>query len=295
MTKLSFLLPIFLLGIVQSVSAQISISCQPTKEIYVAHEPVEVSISILNRAGRDLVLNGKDGGPWLTFNVTDSQGHMVSPRQARDFEPVFIPAGQVLKRTFPLNSLYPLSRKGLYRFHANVYFAPNNRYFSSKPESIQISEGVPFWSQVVGIPEGNDNEGEYRRFTLMTFHNGAEKQLYIRVQDEESGTVLSTFPLGQVIMVREPQERVDRDNRLHILHMGAPRTYQHTVIDPNGRVISTDVYRETGTGRPNLSALESGDIMVAGGVSEAEEAAQGIDSNIHKLSERPPGLPVLDQ
>jgi len=287
-----YLFAVLLFGLVQSSFGQISVSCEPVKKIYVAHEPVDVTVSILNRAGRDLVLNGKAGGPWLTFSVYDGQGHMISPRVGEDFEPVIIPSGQALKRNIPLNSLYTMSRKGLYRVNANVYFAPNDRYFPSRPVSIQISDGVPFWSQVVGIPDGYDNAGEYRRLTLMIFNTGTEKHLYFRVQDEETGAVFATYSLGKVITVRDPQQMVDRENRLHILHMGAPQTYQHTIVSPTGEVIGRDVYREGGMGRPRLSPIENGDIIVLGGVSQEEEEMTNRGSNIRKLSERPPGLPT---
>ena len=115
--------------------------------------------------------------------------------------------------------MYPMGRQGSYRIRVGVYFTQLDQFFNSKEETVQIADGRKLWHQVLGVPEGQGRAGTYRRFTLLTFHSGAEKELYIRVQDERSGAVLTTYSLGQVIMIRDPHVTIDTSNRLHILHM----------------------------------------------------------------------------
>ncbi len=273
--------------------AQLGVQIQPTKKIYVAYEPVQVVLTIVNRAGRDVVLAGRGKTPWLSFHVTDFQGNLVSPRGKGDFKPVLIPPGQSIKRKITVNSMYPMGRQGTYRIRVGVYFTQLDQFFNSKEESVQIADGRKLWQQVLGVPQDQEGAGTYRRFTLLTFNSGAEKQLYIRVQDERSGAVLTTYSLGQVIMIRDPQWTIDTANRLHILHMGAPRTYAHSVIGIDGKVIAREIYRENGGDRPRLLTAPEGDVVVVGGISDQEQKESPLAKSVRKLSERPPGLPKL--
>jgi len=193
----------------------------PTKKLYVAYEPISVNVAITNRAGRDIVLASR-GTPWLSFSVTDSNGNLVAPSAATSFEPVMIPAGQMLSRQITVNAMYPMGQKGIYRVSASVYFPQLDRYFQSQPTAIQVSDGRELWRQVVGVPEGREGEGTYRRFTLLSFNTGSERLLYVRVQDDHTGGVFATFSLGQFIAVRDPEWTIDGQNCLHVLQLGAP-------------------------------------------------------------------------
>lgn len=276
--------------------AQISVQMKPEKKIFVAYEPLNMIVSITNRAGRDVVLSGPSGssGSWLSFEVSDSKGYLVSPKRVINFEPVIIPAGQTLQRTIPINRAYPMARKGQYKIRGNVYFPQLQKYFNSREETIQVSDGREIWHQVVGVPQGREGEGTYRRFSMLTFSNGAQKQLYVRVKQQENSAVRATYSLGPVIMVRNPEFTIDSENRLHSLHMAAPRTYAHTVIDVDGAVINREIYRED-VDRPKLAAAGVGDVVVVGGVSEKESASNPIDADVRRLSERPKGMPRVNR
>ncbi|MEM7012566.1 MAG: hypothetical protein AAF585_13910 [Verrucomicrobiota bacterium] len=295
-------LPILLLALVAvftfapRAQAQISVQMQAEKKIYVAYEPLNMIVAITNRAGRDVVLSGPSGdsGSWLSFEVTDDKGYLISPKRAINFEPVIIPAGQTLQRKIPINRAYPMARKGEYRIKSNVYFPQLRKYFNSREQRIQVSDGREIWNQVVGVPQGREGEGTYRRYSMMTFSNGAKKELYLRIKQEENSAVRATYSLGPIITVRSPEFTIDKENRLHCLHMAAPRTYAHTVIDVDGVVVNREVYRED-VNRPKLAAAGVGDVVVVGGVSEKEDAASPIDADIRRLSERPKGMPRVDR
>ncbi len=282
--------PLLWFGLLAGAQAQLSVTLQPNKKLYVAHEPVSVTVSITNRAGRDIVLAGR-GTPWLSFNVTDSNGNLISPSGPNQFDPVIIPSSQMLTREIAVNSIYPMGQKGLYRLSASVYFPQLDRYFQSHPTTIQVSDGRELWQQVVGVPPGREGEGTYRRFTLLSFNTGSERHLYVRVQNDRSGAVLSTFSLGQFIAIRDPEWTIDSENRLHVLHLGAPQTYAHSVIDIDGKVVSRDVYRERAGSRPQLAPSGVGDVIVTGGLSEQEASRNPLGPSIRMLSERPEGLP----
>lgn len=275
-----------------SAQAQIVVNMKPVKKLFVAYEPIQVEVSILNRAGRDVVLSGKGATPWLTFQISDQSEHLISPEESTDFPPVMVPSGQVLSRTISLNHLYPMSRQGLYRVQASVYFPQLDRYFNSTTETIQVSEAQPLWSQVVGVPEGHEMAGTYRKYMLMTFSNGTQKQLYVRIQDERTGTVRTSFSLGQVILIRPPEWIIDVQNSLHVLHMGAPRTFAYTMIDVDGKVQKREIYHEEEASRPRLSSSNDGTVLVLGGLSDEKARQDPLQAEVRKISERPEGLPL---
>ena len=277
------------LGLTGASRAQMSVTMEPTKKLFVAYEPVTVTVSITNRAGRDIVLASR-GTPWLSFSVTDSNGNLVSPGGSTSFEPVMIPAGQMLSRKINVNSMYPMGQKGIYRVSASVYFPQLDRYFQSQPSTIQISDGRELWRQVVGVPEGQEGEGTYRRYTLLSFNTGSERLLYVRVQDDRSGAVFATFSLGQFIAIREPEWTIDGQNQLHILQLGAPRTYAHTIINVDGQIVARKVYYEATGQKPQLAPTGTGEIVVSGGISEEDANRNPLGPAIHMISERPEGL-----
>ncbi|MFT5468067.1 MAG: hypothetical protein ACI8UO_003175 [Verrucomicrobiales bacterium] len=285
----------------QNSEAQINVKLEATKRTYVAHEPIEVVLSITNRAGRDVILGPptnelgqKTGTSWLRFDIHNNNGHLVSPKRNAVYEPVVIPAGQTLQRKFAINQTHPMSQQGVYRVTASAYFPNLKRYFRTAELNVNVSDGREIWRQVVGVPAGYSGEGSYRRYTLMTFSSGAKKELYFRIHDEKSGAVRATYSLGAVILVRNPEARIDQSNRLHVLHMIAPRTYAHTVLQVDGKIASRDIYREDAR-RPQLAPSGVGDVVVVNGVPESEANASPLDADIRRLSERPKGLPRINR
>ncbi len=277
----------------ERAAAQLDVRISAARDIFVAHEPVAVTLTITNRAGRDITLAGRGNAPWLTFQITDGAGNMVSPKRGKDFEPVLIPAGRTLTRTIAVNSAYSMTRLGAYRVLASIYFPQLDRYFRSNAVTVQIADGRELWQQVVGVPGERAGAGEYRRYVLLQFNTGTQRELYFRLLNERTGSVLITYSLGQLITVRQPQWTVDGENRLHVLHMGAPRTFAHTVIDANGTTVARETYREVGTGQPRLVQAGETDVIVQGGVSQGESDQAAASFDVPNLSDRPPGLPRI--
>ena len=179
---ISSLATLSILGDTGSLHAQIQVSYKPDKKVYMAHEAISGRLRIVNRAGRDLVLEGKNGISWLDFQVTDASGNLITPMRGKPgLEPVVLKAGQVLDRKVFVNRRYPMGQKGIYRIRANIYFAPLNRYFRTGIESLQITDGRQFWSQVVGVPPGYADAGAFRKYEVLRFDYQAQKEIYFRL------------------------------------------------------------------------------------------------------------------
>ncbi len=282
-----------IIGGADQLCAQIQVTYKLDKKVYMAHEAISGRLRILNRAGRDLVLEGRNGASWLDFQVTDASGNLISPVQGKlGLEPVLIKAGGVLDRQVYVNRRYPMGQSGIYRVRVNVFFAPLNQYFRTKIESLQITEGRKFWSQVVGVPEGYAQAGSYRKYEVLRFDYRGRKEIYFRLSRADTGIVIKTYSIGKLLMVTDPQMGVDTDNRLHVLHMGAPQSYAHTTIDVEGKAEPQEFFFAEGENRPRLVRASGGTIVVEGGISADQQDSVYEKNEFHKLSELPPGMPL---
>src|SRR5580693_4736922 len=58
--------------------AQIQVDLKFKRLQYIAYEPVVVTLSITNLAGRDIDLHDADGQSWLGFEITGSEGQPIA-------------------------------------------------------------------------------------------------------------------------------------------------------------------------------------------------------------------------
>lgn len=292
---------IFFLGLVllllvpMAAKAQIQVALKLDRKVFIAHEAIVGELTIINRAGRDLVFGNVNGNNWMDFTITDSRGNFVSPiRQAKSPPPVMIASGQTHKMKVVINETYPMGQIGTYRVKAVVNFPQIRRVFETHPMTIQIANANPFWYQVVGVPSGYPGQGTYRVFELLTYYHGArQKALYFRLKNNQNNKVLACYSLGNYLDVRKPSYKIDRDNQLHIVHMYAPKQYSYTVVDLAGKVVIRETYVEKRESRPALYTNSFGDVEIRGGVTAAEAQTPYERREFRAISERPPGLPRI--
>jgi hypothetical protein len=280
-------------GNLNQLHAQIQVNFKLDKKVYMTHEAVSGQLVIVNRAGRDLILEGNNSASWLDFQVTDRAGNLVTPVQGRaGLESVLIRAGKTLNKKVYVNRRYPMGQPGIYRIRANVYFAPLKRYFQTKIQSIQITNGAELWSQVVGVPAEFAQDGSYRKYSVLRFDQQGRKEIYFRLSRAESGLVMTTYSLGRLLMVTDPAMGVDTNNRLHVLHMGAPQSYAHTTINVDGKPKPQEFFFAKGENRPRLVRAANGDIVVEGGIPADKDDSVYEKNEFRMLSELPPGMPL---
>jgi hypothetical protein len=281
---------VFLCG---TVSAQIIVDLKLDRTLYVADEPITGELSIVNRAGQDLIFGDSGGLSWLDFTVTDGAGNLITPSRGEVNEkPIVLSAGQSYKHKVTINKRYAMSSIGTYRVKASVIFPQINRVFQTRTITVQVTEGQPMWSQIVGVPAGHPEAGTYREYALMTYYHGARsKALYFRLKQSDSGYVYRTYPIGDYMNLRPPTHAIDSQNQLHVLHMTGPQAYKYTVINIDGEPIQQQKLFEKGANRPELKTTSYGDVTLVGGITEEEVKTPYEQVEFHRLSERPPGLP----
>ena len=281
-----------LLAAVAPARAQMAVSISIPHRLCIQHEPVLATVTVTNQTGRDLTLADTRAGQWFSFQITGEGDRFIPPRDP-DYHipPLAIRAGETLKRTVNLSELYALGDFGIYRIRANIYLADMDRYFSSKPTHIEVTEGRPMWRRTAGVPDGMKNAGQTHVFTVLAHQRGEQNVLYVRVEDQERGTVFCTSPLGRIIDGVAPQIMFDSANNLFILQLIAQRTFVLTKISVNGEFIGQTKYTAPKT-RPTLRKLADGTLQIIGGHREAPIAQNTADlPPPPKLSDRPAGLP----
>jgi hypothetical protein len=189
-------------------------------------------------------------------------------------------------------NLYPVTDYGVYHVRALVYWSGLDKYFPSQTIPIEVSEGTSLWQQSVGIPDGQQNAGQYRAYSLLTFRQPKANMLYVRIEDQNAGLVYATLPLGPLVNGYDPEVQVDALSQLHILQMIAPKEYLYTRLGPNAEMLGQQDYTDLKTA-PHLRRTADGDITIGGGMEVLPESPQQQQGEVGpKLSDRPPGLPA---
>jgi hypothetical protein len=270
--------------------AQIQVDLKLPRLQYIAYEPVVARLAITNLAGRDVDLSDGENQPWFGFEITGSDGQPIGLVAAYKPEATLrVAAGKTITQKINLTPLYPIHDFGTYRVRAHVYFTDLNKFFYSPTKVFQVTEARPIWQKTVGIPEGNPGAGGARTYSLLSNRFPDHTSLYIRVEDKDNGVVYSTYSLGRIIALDEPQAELDQANHLHILHCAAPRSWAYSLVGLNGELLRHSAFMESKT-RPRLRHAADGTVLVMGGTVEAP-VAQSPGSTVPKLSARPPEIP----
>ena len=291
--KLPRLLTILALAaLTTGARAQIAVDISIRQRLFILHEPVLATVTVTNQTGRDLVLADTRAGQWFSFQINGEGDHFVPPRNL-DYHlpPLPIRAGETLKRTVNLNELYDLGDFGIYAVRANIFFAEMDKYFVSKPTHIELTEGRTMWRRTAGVPEGVKNAGQTHIFTVLAHQHGDHNLLYVRIEDQDSGAVFCTNPLGRIIDGAQPEIQFDSANNLYILQLVAQRTFILSKFSVNGEFMGISNYTAPKT-RPSLRKLPDGTLQIIGGKKElpiAQNAATDAPPP-PKLSDRPAGL-----
>src|SRR5439155_21086189 len=148
-----FLLFGFVTGVANS---QIQVQLKFSRLQYIAYEPLLATVTITNRAGRDIDLSDDAGERWFGFEITSRDGQSIASDSSQKTEPLRIEAGQTVTQKINIASLYPIQDFGTYHVRAHVYFSDLGRYFYSQTKVVEVTDARPIWKQSVGIPAGNE-------------------------------------------------------------------------------------------------------------------------------------------
>ncbi|MEM7383745.1 MAG: hypothetical protein AAF514_02270 [Verrucomicrobiota bacterium] len=273
-----------------AAEAQLFVQLSKKEPVFVAHEPVNVLLTLSNRTGRKIKLAGPSGRSWLNFQVKNHRGNLMSPREnAPIMKPITLASGEQKTYKVNLNAVYPVNRFGNYRVLASVYEPGSAKYFDSNSEVVTIDDPRPFWQREINY------KGRGKRMSLHKFRGTNDITLYFRMADVPSGVVERTYALGKMLSINPPQIQIDGSNRLHVLYQHEPREWVYAKVNANGKFDDQSTHSEVPGNRPKLVLTPAGKAYVTGGMSAAEKAvdlrkAWANQTRLRKLSERPADL-----
>ncbi len=283
---LAFLAAAGALWIADLAHAQVQVELKLSRRLYIVYEPIVATVTITNLAGRDLRLDADGARQWFGFDITTAEGNLLQPFDP-DYKisPVFLKSGERIVRKIDLAPLFPIRDFGQHRIKATILVRDLDRFFGSNVMAIDLTDGRTIMRQTVGVP----GTGDLREVQLLSFQLPDRLQLYVRIRDKGTGIVYGTQPIGRYLpVVSEPQTMLDAQNRLHVLHQAAPRTFLYTLIALDGQRLTQEIFQASGASRPTL-ARAGARVEVKGGriVSGLTEPVDQAPS----VGDRPPGLP----
>jgi hypothetical protein len=274
--------------------AQVEVGLEFKRRTYLRGEPIEAKVSIRNLAGHDITLKDVPPHQWFGFEVIRGADSPLAPNDPNyRNEPLTIVAGETLTRTVDVLRLFPVNEFGTHKIRAAVYFHETQKYYPSETAVLEISDGRKMWGQTVGVPAGKDGDGELRHFALLSFQTPKELQLYARVTDETTGTILATYPLGRILGGAKPMIEFNDANTLYAFHMTGPSVYALSRIGVNGEWLGQTLYTAP-KGRATVRKKPDGTMVVVGAkLDRSRDPAPAGAPPVPKLSDAPPvAIPV---
>ncbi|MDD9867493.1 MAG: hypothetical protein OXS32_14205, partial [Verrucomicrobiales bacterium] len=224
-------------------------------------------LKIVNFSGQTLVF-GEDNN-WLQFEIETETGEVVTPiAEPPKVEGRFTVESSIrATKRIDLAPYYALEKAGNYKLIAKVYVKQWKRSLPVKPVKFTVSNGSILWHRTFGLPvkEGEPaGQPKQRRYVLQQAKNLRMMTLYARVDDGPGARVHRVFPVCPMVAFNDPTAQVDPTGNLHILCQSGARTYNYTVLDPDGKIRIRHHYQIVGS-RPRLN-FKDGKIHVAGGL-----------------------------
>ncbi len=281
-------LPLFFLALLSAAHAQLDVSLEMKRNIFMRGEPIEAAVIVRNLAGKDVMLRDTEGKAWFGFEIMRGADTPVAPLHPNYTNaPQEVLSNGSIRRTVDLLQLYPLTEFGTHTVRAAIYFAETGKYLVSQPVKLDISEGRKIWTQTVGVPASKDRAGEYHVVSLLAFQQTKDNTLYARIEDQATGTIFGTYPLGRMLSGTNPGHEFDGENTLHVFHMVGPGHYYLSKIGVNGEWLGQTVWQSKG--RAAVRRKEDGRMVIVGATRSSEKAPPGPE--VPRLSDRPAGLP----
>ena len=195
-------------------------------------------------------------------------GYVISklddPPVKGDFD---VESSKVATKRVDVAPYFAMSKSGRYLITATVKLPQWNKELTAKPKGFDVIAGTKLWEQEFGVPRAADdrNPPEVRKYALQQAIHLKQMKLYVRVTDQSESRIFRVFPIGPMVSFSQPEKQIDRDSNLHVLYQTGARSFNYSLINPEGRLIVRRTYEYSDT-RPVLRADREGRIIVGGGV-----------------------------
>jgi hypothetical protein len=247
-----------------SLAQGVSVEVTMDQDYFLPHETLIAKVRITNFSGQTLAL-GKDED-WLNFSMEGRNNAIVGRLAPISVKGEFdLPSSKTAIRSVDLAPSFDLSRPGHYKITASIRLW--QRTISSEAKGFDIITGAKMWEQDFGVPQvsepGNDIP-ELRKYALLQTIHQKQLRLYLRLSDAAETRVFRIFPIGSMVSFSKPEPQLDKFSNLHVLYQIGAKSFNYSVISPDGLLIARETHDYSNT-RPVLKSEPSGRIVVAGG------------------------------
>ena len=247
------------------VSAQVSVDLALDQDQFLPGESLVVGVRITNFSGQTLHL-GKDSD-WLHITLEGRDDYVVPTTADLPVQGEFdVESSKIVTRRVDVAPCFALTRPGRYTVSATVKLKDWNKELVSKQKSFDIIAGTTLWEQDVGVsaPAASHRPPEVRKYALQQAIHLKRMKLYVRVTDQAGSRVFRVFPIGPLISFSSPEHQIDKSSNLHVLYQTGAKSFNYSVINPDGKLLVRQTYEYTDT-RPILRVDKEGRIYVGGG------------------------------
>ena len=253
-------------------SAQVSLEVTSDQEQFLPGEAVPVAVKITNRSGQQLHF-GADPS-WLTFTVESVGGYVVGKVSEVPVVGAFdLESSQMAIKRVDIQPYFTLTQPGRYKLTATLRVKSWGTTLTSLPKVFDIINGAELWSQDFGVPNAANAEPVVRKYTLIKANYLREQlRLYAQVSDPAAAVSLKVSALGPMVSFSLPEQQVDRASRLHVLWQAGARTFNYSIVNPDGTIAQQETY-DNFKGRPHLKVDETGEVTIRGGTRRIKSLA----------------------
>src|SRR5436190_7521789 len=265
------------------VSAQVSVDLALDQDQFLPGESLMVGVRITNFSGQTLHL-GKDND-WLQITLEGRDNYVVPTTTDLPVQGEFnVESSKIVTRRVDVAPCFALARPGRYTVSATVKLKDWDKELISKPKSFDVIAGTTLWEQDVGVsvPAASNRPPEVRKYALQQAIHLKQMKLYVRVTDQAESRVIGVFPIGPLISFSSPEHQIDKESNLHVLYQTGAKTFNYSVVNPNGRLLVRQTYEYTDT-RPGLRVDREGRIFIGGGARRvsSDDLPTPEDSSTH--------------
>src|SRR5213082_595242 len=94
--------------IVGAANAQVQVQLKFSRLQYIAYEPLIATVSITNRAGRDIDLHDEPGERWFGFEITGPDGQSIGPAERQESPPLHVESSKTVTQKINLTPHFPI-------------------------------------------------------------------------------------------------------------------------------------------------------------------------------------------
>lgn len=217
---------ILLLPVVSA--AQLRVSLRLEHDSFLQFEPLLAFVSIYNDSDTPFVLDedAKDNNAHVRFGIEKKRDEPVLRINKQPMvRKLQVMTDEEQEIFADLSLWYDVGSVGRYVVRAEVDW--NGKTFRSNEIMIDIVRGIEIRSVSRNVPGHPELMCKY---SLRYWARGNSEYLFLRVDEEDSGTNYGVFQLGRVIRVFKPVIEVDRSGNVKVIHQSGRDCYTRSMF-----------------------------------------------------------------